>query len=62
MGVGTQVRDCKPATDVKWQPLKVITTLPKLWERRHKSADTILHVRVRLPSARAAAAAATPAA
>jgi len=51
--------DDEPAADAKWQPLKGITTMAKLWEQR-ASAGAFLHVRVRLPSASAAAAAATP--
>jgi len=49
----------EPAADAKWQPLKGIATLAKLWEQR-ASAGAFLHVRVRLPSAPAAAAAAKP--
>jgi len=49
----------EPAADAKWQPLKGITTLAKLWEQR-ASAGAFLHVRVRLPSAPAAPAAAAP--
>jgi len=49
----------KPAADAKWRPLEDITTMRELWGQQ-ASAGAFLHVRVRLPSAPAAAAAATP--